>query len=106
MLYYLQRTRASSPSKRSSQPECLRARYRENNHEANFRAFPLKCLAAALVVAVNSFRALQNEERGVKRVSCEVRFGENNENKYVPRALNARSLLAARRGAVRLLCRD
>jgi len=27
-----------------------------------FVHFPLKCLAAALVVAVNSFRALQNEE--------------------------------------------
>lgn len=67
----------------------MSARCRENNHEANFRAFPLKCLAAALVVAVNSFRALQNEEYGVKRVSCEVRSDENNENKYVPRAFNA-----------------
>lgn len=34
-------------------------------------------------MAVNSFRALQNDEAGVKRVSCEAR--ENNENKYAPR---------------------
>lgn len=69
----------------------------------NFRAFPLKCLAAALVVAVNSFRALQNEEYGVKRVSCEVRLGENNENKYVPRALNA-PVRCSRRAATRYVC--
>lgn len=59
--YYLQpEPSAVRPSKTSVTARCLH--HTENNHETNFRAFPLKCLAAALVAAVNSFRALQNEE--------------------------------------------
>lgn len=65
--------------------------HRENNYETNFRAFPLKCLATALVAGVNSFSSITKRRGGVKCVSCEVRPGnENNENKYVPRVQHVR----------------
>lgn len=75
-----------------------------------FRAFPPQMFSGRSCRCCKFISSITKRRDGVKRVSCEVRPGENNENKYVPRALvqRARSPLASRRAArvTRLLHRD